>query len=132
MEGKVLVVDDDSYVMESCGKILVPEGFLVRAVADGHEAMEIFYCDTYDVVFINYEKIHNDGSNLVRWLHRKYPDTCVLAIVHTGHEFIKTEGILDYIEQPFSLEMLLQTTKRAFYLSKQFAPSIKKEIKTAQ
>ena len=117
MEKRVLIVDDEERVVQSIAGVLEDEGFLVTTTGGGAEAIELFQKEEPDVTLLDIWMPGMDGIEVLKRLKAISPDCLVIMI--SGHATISTAmaavkfGAFDFIEKPLSLDLLLQTIRRA-------------------
>ena len=114
---RILVVDDEPIVCESCKRILDEEGYEVDVALSGQEAFEKMKRDTYDVVLTDLKMPGIDGMEVLRTLRKDYPETMVIMItgfstVETAVEAMKL-GAFDYIPKPFTPDEVSIVVKKA-------------------
>ena len=114
---KILVVDDEPVIHESCRKILIPEGYSVDGADDGVFGLELFkQRGDFDAVLIDIKMPRMDGIELVNRL-REIDGEVVLLII-TGYATIETAveaikgGAYDYVPKPFTPDELLLPLRR--------------------
>src|SRR4030042_1618365 len=123
MEKKVLVVDDEERVVQSIAGVLEDEGFQVASAKSGKEAIELFQQEKPDVARVDIWMPGMDGMEVLKRLKGISPDCQVIMI--SGHATISTAmaavklGAFDFIEKPLSLDLLLQTIRRALNQQKE-------------
>jgi len=124
MDKKVLVVDDEERVVQSIAGVLEDEGFKVASAKSGKEAIGIFQQEKPDVALVDIWMPGMDGMEVLKRLKGISPDCQVIMI--SGHATISTAmtavklGAFDFIEKPVSLDLLLQTIRRALDQPKEF------------
>jgi len=117
MDKKILVVDDEERVVQSIAGVLEDEGFQVASAKSGEEAIGIFQQEKPDVALVDIWMPGMDGMEVLKRLKGISPDCQVIMI--SGHATISTAmtavklGAFDFIEKPLSLDLLLQTIRRA-------------------
>ncbi len=117
MDKKILVVDDEERVVQSIAGVLEDEGFRVTSARSGEEALEAFERERPDVVLMDIWMPGMDGIEVLKRLKTMMPECQVVMI--SGHATISTAmtavklGAFDFIEKPLSLDLLLQTIRRA-------------------
>lgn len=117
MDKKVLIVDDEERVVQSIAGVLEDEGFKVASASSGKEALQIFQQEKPDVALVDIWMPGMDGMEVLKRLKGMSPDCQIIMI--SGHATISTAmtavklGAFDFIEKPLSLELLLQTIRRA-------------------
>ncbi len=123
MEKKILVVDDEERVVQSIIGVLEDEGFQVASAKSGEEALGVFEREKPNVALVDIWMPGMDGMEVLRRLKGISPNCQVIMI--SGHATISTAmtavklGAFDFIEKPLSLDLLLQTIRRALDLQKQ-------------
>src|SRR5438093_9592000 len=80
---RILVVDDEHTLRESCAAVLRHEGYDVTVCSRGQDALELLKRRAFDVVLVDLYMSQGDGLALRRAALGTYHDTNV--IVMTGH-----------------------------------------------
>jgi len=114
---RILVVDDEMIVCESCQRILQEEGYEVECVLGGKEAFQKMKEDLFNIVITDLKMPGIDGMEVLRTLRQEYPDTVVIMItgfstVETAVEAMKL-GAFDYIPKPFTPDEVSIVVKKA-------------------
>ena len=114
---RILVVDDEMIVCESCKRILEEEGYEVDTALSGMEAFEKMKESPFDVVITDLKMPGIDGMEVLRTFRREYPDVIVIMItgfstVETAVEAMKL-GAFDYIPKPFTPDEVSIVVKKA-------------------
>ena len=115
--GTVLIVEDEAYVRTSLSELLASRGFEVIAAASAAEAQDRLIRGPVDVVLTDLKMPGTDGLELVRRLHKSFPDLPVLVL--TGHGTISSAvecikaGATDYILKPADPDALELALARA-------------------
>jgi DNA-binding NtrC family response regulator len=103
---RILVIDDEHTLRESCATVLRQEGYDVTICGRGQEALETLRRRTFDIVLADLYMSQVDGLTLLRAAISAHPTT--LFIVMTGNPSIDSsiealrEGAWDYLPKPFS------------------------------
>ena len=114
---RILVVDDEAIVCESCARILLEEGYEVECTLSGKEAFEKMRANPFDVVITDLKMPGVDGMDVLKTLHKDYPDAVIIMItgfstVETAVEAMKL-GAFDYIPKPFTPDEVSIVVKKA-------------------
>ena len=114
---RILVVDDEMIVCESCQRILQEEGYEVECALEGKDAFEKMKRDPFNIVITDLKMPGIDGMEVLRTLRKEYPDTVVIMItgfstVETAVEAMKL-GAFDYIPKPFTPDEVSIIVKKA-------------------
>jgi signal transduction histidine kinase len=114
---KVLVVDDDSAILEVLEMRLTAMGFDVTATGDPHEAQRRVDGGRFDLALVDLRMEPMDGIRLMESLHELQPRLPVLIM--TAHGTIETavdavqRGAFDYLTKPFVRDELRAKIGRA-------------------
>lgn len=115
--GRVLLVEDEDLLRWSVERFLLKRGFEVASAKDGREAVERIAAEPFDLVITDLALAGVDGLAVASDARRLRPETQVVII--TGHGSKETviqalrHGVVDYVEKPFDLELLLIVVERA-------------------
>ncbi len=117
MATKMLVIDDEQVVLDSCSKIFSGEGYDVETARDPKEGLENIKNKSYEVILCDWNMPGVDGMEVLRQIEKHSPQSTVLMI--SGYPSIDraTEamqlGALDFIPKPFTPDELLAAVHRA-------------------
>lgn len=117
MRETILVIDDESDMLENCERVLGREGYCCVALKSAEGLTEILKKESPDLVLTDLKMPGKDGMEVLREVKAAYPDVAVLlftafATVETAVAAIK-EGAHDYIPKPFSNDQLLIAIDKA-------------------
>lgn len=113
---KILVVDDESIVLDSCRRVLGAEGFEVSAVISADEAIKTIVNEKPSLLLIDVKMPGRDGMYLMREVKERWPD--IPVIVMSGYATRETIaeaaeiGAASFIAKPFTPEELLKTVQK--------------------
>jgi two-component system, cell cycle sensor histidine kinase and response regulator CckA len=113
----VLLVDDERMVRRSVARLLRQAGFDVTEAADGHEALDLYGKQPYDLVLLDLDMPGLNGEQTQTRLMTIDPH--VRIIFATGHAdplreaSVRSRGALAFLEKPFSLDTLLNLVREA-------------------
>ena len=116
-DGRLLIVDDDSDVLQGLSEMLEGEGFQIRTCPDAFSALEFVEYDKFDVVLSDIKMPAVSGLELLEHVHRFDPD--IPVIMMTGQADIETAiaavkcHAFDFLHKPFDPEILLSVLARA-------------------
>ena len=124
---KILVVDDEPIALQNLEHIMLKEGYQVRAVDSGVEAIKHLEKTEFDIVLTDLKMQPIDGLQVLEHTKQCYPDTEVIlvtayATVDTAVDAMK-KGAYHYISKPFKLEEVRHTVRTALEKRK-----LKKEV----
>jgi two-component system NtrC family response regulator len=115
---RVLVVDDEPSICRSCEKILVREGYEVKTVLSGAQALDLLGREPYDLVFTDLKMAEMGGMELLEALRSQYPD--IVPVVITGFATIASVvetmkvGAFDYLPKPFTPDEMAAVARKAW------------------
>jgi len=113
---KILVIDDEQIILDSVKKILTPEDFEVDPAISSREGLERAMNRSYDLVLTDIRMPEIGGMRILRDIKRSKP--AVPVVIFTGYATVQSAvqamklGASDYIEKPFTPDMLLTTVKK--------------------
>lgn len=114
---RILVIDDERTLRESCRTFLSNEGYRVEVCGKGDEALSLLNRRTFDIVLIDQYMSDVPGAKLLEVCLDKHRDT--IAIVMTGNPSVSASldalraGAWDYLTKPFSATQLAILIGRA-------------------
>jgi len=117
MAERMLVIDDEKVVLESCRKIFEAEGFDVTTTKDPQEGLKLVSDSSFDVILCDWKMPGFDGMDVIEEIDRRSPDSTVVMIsgyptVGRATEAMK-RGAMDYIAKPFTPEEIIRVVKKA-------------------
>src|SRR5947209_7039388 len=107
---RILVVDDEHTLRESCASVLGLEGYNVTVSGRGQDALGLLKRQPFDIVLADLFMSQVDGLALLRAALATSADTIV--IVMTGNPSVESsiealrQGAWDYLPKPFSAQHL--------------------------
>jgi DNA-binding NtrC family response regulator len=114
---RILVVDDERTLRESCRSFLGSEGYSVEVCGKGSEAQDLLRRRTFDIVLIDQYMTEVPGDELLQTCLGKSPET--VCIVMTGNPSVEASftalrgGAWDYLPKPFAATQLQVLIGRA-------------------
>ena len=116
---KILVIDDERTLRESCVSVLRADGYNVTACGRSEEALEVLKRRAFDVVLIDLYMTQISGMELLRCALVTNASTIVIVI--TGKPSVEsnlavlTAGAWDYLPKPFTGTQLQIIVGRAVH-----------------
>ena len=110
---KILIAEDDRELRQLFTHVLVKNGYSVKGVANGQEALDALETDYFDLIISDIMMPVMDGYTLVRQLRQSGSTTPVLMITAKGELDDMRQGFLsgtdDYMVKPVNVnEMVLR------------------------
>jgi two-component system response regulator GlrR len=115
--GNILVVDDDSNLLELIKMRLESADYEVATSLNADDAVDAVKKKAFDLSIVDLKLIHRDGISLMGEMHLINPDMPVIIL--TAHGSIETaveavkKGAFNYLTKPFNPQELLLQIKRA-------------------
>ena len=115
-KAKILIAEDEKTQRDLLEGFLIKEGFSVKAVANGREALQRLEGNFFDIALIDYKMPELDGLQTLQEIRKLYPDLPVVMM--TAYGTVETavvsmkEGALDYLTKPIDLDELLLMLQR--------------------
>jgi two-component system nitrogen regulation response regulator NtrX len=107
----ILVIDDETSILESLKKILEYEGYRVRVAENGREGIDRYHEESPDLVLLDIKMPGMDGMDVLKELLKI--DNAAHVIMISGHGTIETAvqatklGAYDFLEKPLDQEKIL-------------------------
>jgi DNA-binding NtrC family response regulator len=115
---RVLVIDDEPSVCRSCEKILQREGYEVKSVLSGRQALALLEQERIDIVFTDLKMAQMGGMEVLEALRDRFPD--VVPVVITGYATVASVvetmklGAFDCLPKPFTPDEMAAVAKKAW------------------
>ncbi len=118
VKGKILVIDDEKYLLEVIRLGLEEDGYAVDGFYDPIKAMEKFEEKNYDAVISDMRMPGMSGIEVLKHCKERNPRVVVILItayssIESAIESIRS-GASDYITKPFRMVELMLRLKEAF------------------
>jgi HD-GYP domain len=113
---RILVVDDERVIREMLSDFLGLEGYVVRTVEDGVQALEELQRRSYNLVISDLKMPNMSGLELIEKITEL--GIPVLTVIMTGFGTVETaieamkRGAYDYVLKPFRVEEVVHTVQR--------------------
>ncbi|MGH7514401.1 MAG: sigma-54-dependent transcriptional regulator, partial [Gemmatimonadales bacterium] len=123
---RVLVVDDERTLRESCASVLQMDGYNVTLVGRGEEALDTVKRRKFDIILVDLYMSQVSGLDILRATLQAFKDTIV--VVMTGNPSVTSSiealraGAWDYLPKPFSathLQVLIGRASHAVMMSRE-------------
>lgn len=122
---RVLVVDDEEFILETTREALRDVGYRARTASGGEDALEVIADEEVDVVVTDLRMPGMDGYELIRRLTARYPALPVIAA--SGVADGRTDEALDagaqtFLAKPFTTETLQAALNDALHADEAARP----------
>ncbi len=123
MSERILIVDDDSDILDHLDACLTPAGYEVTQAGDGEKALRVLKKISPSIVITDICMPKMSGMALLKEIKKKYPEIDV--IVMTTNASIENaveamiNGAFDYIPKPISVEEITMKLDRLRKIKKQ-------------
>ena len=113
----ILVMDDETVILESIRKILNAEGFAVRTSPDAGSGLAALRAQPPDIALIDLTLPIRSGMELLEIIRTEFPHVAVIMM--TGYSTLENavaalrNGAFDFLPKPFTFEELLSAVQRA-------------------
>lgn len=117
MKGKVLIADDEPRIRKIISLLLAKEGYEVKAVTNGKEAVNEATQFQPDVILLDQQMPVMTGTEALEKIQAVRPHQVVILVTAFGTISLAVDavkkGAYDFIEKPFDNDDLLLKVKRA-------------------
>ncbi|HAF07015.1 MAG: sigma-54 dependent transcriptional regulator [bacterium] len=113
----ILIVDDDPFILESVGEILIENRYKVYKSSNGEEMFKVLEKNSIDLILLDVKLPDRTGIEYLPELKHFYPDISIIII--TGNAEINDAvkaikmGAYDYLKKPFKGKELLLSIEKA-------------------
>jgi DNA-binding NtrC family response regulator len=123
---RILTIDDERTLRESCKMFLESEGYRVETAGRGTEALELLRRRPWDIVLIDLNMAEVHGMDLLAACLERNPEA--IAIIMTGNASVASSiealraGAWDYLPKPFSathLQILIGRAAHAVVVARE-------------
>ncbi len=114
---KILVVDDEKRIRESCYTVLTNEGYTVSCAESGKQGLATINREYFDIILLDLMMPQMSGLDILPEIKANHPDTVVIVI--TGYSTVEHSieamraGAFDFIPKPFSPKKLKVVVSKA-------------------
>lgn len=116
---KILVIEDDTELLESLESILTDRGFTVSVARDGAAGLELAQANPPDVILLDVQLPKMEGIDVIRQLRKSKKTAFIPTLIMSGR-VEETDVVLglelgadDYIKKPFGLKELVARIRAA-------------------
>ncbi len=113
---KILIIDDEEVVLDSCTLILEGEGYAMATATDGVLGLKQVEEFQPDLVFVDFKMPGMSGMDVIQRIHAYDPS--IVSIVITGYATLSSaveamqKGAYDFVPKPFTPEEFRLVTRR--------------------
>ncbi len=117
-EKKVLIIDDEKVIRESCKIVLERDGYTVDLAEDGEKGLKLFKQKHHDIILLDFMMRGISGTEVLKRLNNI--DSHAIKIVITGYASIPVAvevmklGANDFVPKPFIPETIRTAVNRGF------------------
>ncbi|HYL45264.1 MAG TPA: response regulator [Ktedonobacteraceae bacterium] len=113
---RILVVEDDEQLNQSTANSLRKDGYFVRGVRSGAEAIRVLWSEEYNVVIGDLKMPGADGMEMLQWLRAYRPRTLMVMVAANSSQATRTQalegGVASYLQKPLDLHLLKEELRR--------------------
>ncbi len=116
-KARILIIDDDEAILDSCTQVLEKAGYVVKGARDGIEGLQFLKSESFHSVLLDLKLPGADGMEILGHIREDSPETPVIII--TGYASVESaveamrQGAFDYVAKPFSPKELRIIVKKA-------------------
>ncbi len=113
------MVEDEPAIGNMCQRVLTREGLEVNIAVNGRVAQDMIEERQYDICLIDIRTPKMNGTELYKWLQKKYPQLANQVVFTTGSlldektmAFIEQSG-RPFLPKPFTPDELIAVVRKA-------------------
>ena len=113
----ILLVDDDSEIVESMRTVLESKGYRIMVARDGNAGLSIAERENPDLIVLDMMMPKKSGFLVLEKLKGR-PGGLIPTIMITGNEgsrhraYAEMLGVRDYLRKPFAMEKLVRSVEK--------------------
>ena len=113
----ILLVDDDTEIVESMRTVLENKGYRIMVARDGNAGLTVAERENPDLIVLDMMMPKKSGFLVLEKLKGR-PGGLIPTIMITGNEgsrhraYAEMLGVRDYIRKPFAMEKLVKAVER--------------------
>lgn len=108
---KILIIEDDEYIVSLLTRGLSEDGHTIESATDGEEGEYLAKVNTYDVIILDWMLPSRDGIEILENLRNENISTPILMLTAKSEVIDKVNGLTkgadDYLSKPFAYDELL-------------------------
>jgi signal transduction histidine kinase len=114
---KILIIDDEEVVLDSCVQIVQGEPFRIATASDGANGLRLVQEFQPDLVFVDLKMPGISGFEVLERVHEM--DPTIVSVVITGYATVGSaveamqKGAYDFLPKPFTPDEFRLITRRA-------------------
>ena len=114
---RILIVDDDTEIIESLRLALEANGYIVLIARDGNQGLALAERESPDLMILDMMMPKRSGFLVLERLRktRPIPVRVVMITANEGSRhkaYAEMLGVDDYIRKPFAMDRLLESVQR--------------------
>lgn len=116
---RILVIEGEENLNWNVVNALQKDGYIVRGVTSGGEAIRLLWNEEYDVAICNQQMPDMDGLELLQWMRNYSPDSRMIMLGAPGKGEARAQalemGVAAYLEKPLDLSALKAELRRMLH-----------------
>jgi DNA-binding response OmpR family regulator len=112
---KVLILDDDQYILEMLTEVLTHEGYVVNAYTNTRDIVKLMSEKKPDLVIVDYLMNDINGGELCSAIKRHLPTAAIPVVIISAYERVLRSlgnyGCDSFIAKPLDIPDLLKRLK---------------------
>jgi DNA-binding NtrC family response regulator len=117
MADRMLIIDDDDIVLESCRRIFSATGFQVTCTTSPPEGLRLIANSFFEVILCDWKMPGFDGMDVLGELESRSPRSAIVMISGYPTPERQTEalrrGAMDYVAKPFTPGEIVEAVRKA-------------------
>ena len=113
---RILLVDDDTEIVESLRIALEAAGYEILVARDGNQGLAMVEREDPDLVVLDMMMPKRSGFLVLEWLrrNRRVPTRVIMITANEGSRhkaYAEMLGVDDYLRKPFAMDQLIECVK---------------------
>jgi EAL domain-containing protein (putative c-di-GMP-specific phosphodiesterase class I)/DNA-binding response OmpR family regulator len=124
MLNKILLVDDEVFIVKALERLLLRSGYRVFTASSGAEALQVLQNNQCQVVISDFRMPEMNGAELLARVKKFYPDIVCLALsgfsdFKSVMQLLNSGTVFRFLQKPWEDDQLLAEIEAAFLLYRQ-------------
>ncbi|MGH2482191.1 MAG: response regulator, partial [Ktedonobacteraceae bacterium] len=116
---RILIIEGEENLNWNMVNALQKDGYIVRGVTGGGEAIRLLWSEEYDVVICDQQMPDADGFDLLQWMRTYSPNARMVMLGAPGNITARSQalemGVSSYLEKPLELHVLKAELRRMLH-----------------
>jgi DNA-binding response OmpR family regulator len=115
-EWSIFIIESDEVLNQNFTNALLKDGYTVRSITDGLDAIRMLWAENFDVVVCDLKTPGINGFEVLQWLRAYRPESRMIVIGDADSSALRMQalesGAASFVEKPFDARVLREEVNR--------------------